>query len=190
MRYWAVFCKKFSAIPVPFLPNVRAGRATFFSSRRHDVSPFFYLCTTMPLFQLKFSRHRISATALHLQGKICDINKLLHWAVFLKKFLPITFEINVLVSCLRSHISCLTSTVSDLLSFESCPTSPVSHLLSHGSCLRCCLLSRFSCLRSPVFFLTSLVSRFMNHVPSTVPNSVADPYHFDTDPDPGCDHSN
>ena len=159
MRYWAVFCKKFSAIPVPFLPNVRAGRATFFSSRRPDVSPFFYLCTTMPLFQLKFSRHRISATALHLQGKICYINKLLHWAVFLKKFLPITFEINVLVSCLRSHISCLTSTVSDLLSFESCPTSPVSHLLSQVLSLISFLLSQVSCLLSNISCLTFHESR-------------------------------
>ena len=38
-------------------------RATFFLSRHRDVRHFLNLCTTEPIFQHTFSRHRISATA-------------------------------------------------------------------------------------------------------------------------------
>ena len=40
-----------------------------FSSRYRHLLHFLNLCTTAPLFQLKFSRHRISTTAPHFGEK-------------------------------------------------------------------------------------------------------------------------
>ena len=168
--------------------------APHFLSLRHRI--------TVPFFQLKFSHHRINATAapLHLilapprhilEEKIRAMQNICHWAVFLKKLLPITFLLNVPVSslpspgscllshvsclmcpvswllshisCLLSHISCFTSPVSCLLSHTSCLTSPVSYLLPHVSCL----MSPFSCISCLTYLVSCLlypVSFILSHV--------------------------
>ena len=133
-----------------------------FKSLRH--------CTTAPLFQLKFSRHRgtepllkILAPPRHiLAKKICDRPKFAPMSRIFQHtvFSPITFLLKVPVSCLLSPVSCLLSVVSCFLSPISCLLSLISCLWSLVSCLK----SLVSSLLSPVFCLLSLVSCFLSYV--------------------------
>ena len=121
-----------------------------FSSRYRHLLHFLNLCTTAPLFQLKFSRHRISTTAPHFgEKKISAIFE----PYFLKKVSSITFLL-VLSPGLRLlfHVSCLTSLVSLLLSPVCCLLSPAS-----------CLLSLVSCLWFPISCIMAYVSHLLSH---------------------------
>ena len=143
--------------------------------------------TTVPLFQLKLSRHCISATAAppghlilapprHILGrknsrhqKIPPIRRIFH--IILAHNLFTKWDLS-LVSC---HVSCLLSRLlSPVTSPVSCLTYPVSCILSHASCLMypvSCILSHVSCLTYPVSCflshvscLTYPVSRILSHV--------------------------
>ena len=126
--------------------------------------------STAPFFLLTFLRHRISATRhvilaapRHILGKkIRFIKKLRHSRIF-QKILPHNFLLNVPVSCLLSHVSCLSyglSHVYFLLSHVSC----LSHLRSPVSYVFC--LSRLLSLTPPVSHVSCL-SRLLSHVHSS-----------------------
>ena len=161
------------------------GRATFFlfaPPRRAPLLKSLGHRTTAPLFQLKYSRHCISAIAAprhwilapprHILGNnVCAISKLGQGAVFLI-ILAYNFLQNIqclsLVSGLLFHFYCLMSLVSFLsfpvscfLSLVSCLLSHVSRLLSHISCF----LSLVSCLLFPASCLTSPASRLLSTFP-------------------------
>ena len=145
---------------------------------------FRHRCTTAPLFQLTFLRHRISATAArqhlilepprHILGKNSRHLKNCTTEQYFKKLSPITLKktkctcLLSYVSCLTSHVSCLLYHVSCIMSTEYWFTSPVSRLLFHVSCLLSHvsfltfpvshLLSHVSCLLSPASCLMSHVS--------------------------------
>ena len=164
------------------------GARHLISSRHREVRHFLNLCTTAPFFQLKFSRHRISAnaalnfsaTAPYYREKIRKLKNSATEPYISKMFAQNCFMYYVpisghqsLVSCLKSpsQVSCLTSPLSRLLSHVSCLLSHVSCLLSHVlldpvSCLTlsCLTLSclTISCLTSAC--LTSAVSRLLSHV--------------------------
>ena len=128
---------------------------------------FRHRCTTAPLFQLTFLRHRISATAArqhlilepprHILGKNSRHLKNCTTEQYFKKLSPITLK-KTKCTCLLSYVSCLTSHVSCLLYHVSCVMSIVSCLLSTGSRL----LSHVSCFMSPVSYLTSPFSHFLS----------------------------
>ena len=112
--------------------------------------------TTLPLFQLNFSRHCISGTAPlnfsttapYFRGKNSrHQNKCAIDLYFSKILTHNSFTKCIPVSCLLSHVSVLTSPV-------LCLMSPVSHLLSYVPCL----MSPISCLKSPVSRLLSHIS--------------------------------
>ena len=129
-----------------------------FKSLRH--------CTTAPLFQLKFSRHRgtaplhFSTTAPHFGEKNLRPSKIC------------TKESYFSTYCILAHNfftkgTCLLSPFSRLLSVVCCLLLLVSYLLSLISCLWSlvsCLKSLVSSLLSPVFCLLSLVSCFLSYV--------------------------
>ena len=84
---------------------------------------FLNLCATEPLFQLKFSRHRNSATAPHFGEKnfrhqkfasLCSVSQNILAHHYFSKG-----------TCLLSHVSCLLS-----VSVVSCLSSRVSYLLA------------------------------------------------------------
>ena len=134
---------------------------------------------------LKFFRHKSAPPPSYLyicqHLKLKDLTtrvrflfKLRKWAEFFKKISPITFLLNVSVSCFLSLVSCLlsnTSPVSHPLYQVSCLARPVSWLLSqisrilfHVSCLVyhvSCLTSLVSCLLSRVACLLTRVLRIL-----------------------------
>ena len=93
-----------------------------------------------------------------------------------KKILTITFLLNVPASCLlsyiSSHISCLTSSVSCILSHNQ--LSNVSHLLLLS--LVSCLFSSVSCLVSHVLRLLSYFSCLMSPISRLLSHTVLGNY--------------
>ena len=137
---------------------------------------FLIFCVTAPLrrFQLKFSRHRINATATHFRGKIRAIKNCATEPYFSKilahnLLTTGTANIRVPVPVLRllSPISCLPTPVSQLQSPISCLLSHLLYLVSSPvSCLISCLLSHIPSLvsYSVSCLMSCLLSRLLPHV--------------------------